>query len=215
MRAGNSLSDHGASAIVNGPASVAADRLAPAGVAGAMVAPSIIHRAKLGDAQAFAALVEAYYPRCLRFARHMLGDAQDAEEAVQDAFVRIFGALARYREDERFEPWLFRILANRCRTSRARSARHARIIAYVGVPTDADTQATARVDAADSWSEEIERALEMLPDDQREAFLLRHVEGLMYEEMVEVTGAGVSALKMRVKRACDFMRIRLREAFRG
>jgi RNA polymerase sigma-70 factor (ECF subfamily) len=204
-----------ASAIVSGSVSPTPERALAASRADAMVSPAIIHRAKAGDAQAFAALVDAYYPRCLRFARHMLGDAEDAEEAVQDAFVRVYGALSRYREDERFEPWLFRILANRCRTSRARAVRHARVIAYVGVPADGDATATARVDAAESWSEEIQRALAMLPDEQREAFLLRHVEGLMYEEMLEITGAGVSALKMRVKRACDFLRVRLREVTRG
>lgn len=204
-----------ASAFVNGPAPSSSEAPVPSPIGGAMVPISVIQRAKRGDARAFAELVDAYYPRCLRFARHMLGSAEDAEEAVQDAFVRVYGALVRYREDERFEPWLFRILANRCRTSRARSARHARVIAYVGVPSDGDATATARVDAAESWSEEIERALTSLPDEQREAFLLRHVEGLMYEEMVEVTGAGVSALKMRVKRACDFLRVRLREVARG
>lgn len=204
-----------ASESVNGPAHSSSETSAPGASSAAMVPLSVIQRAKRGDAHAFATLVDAYYPRCLRFARHMLGNAQDAEEAVQDALVRVYGALARYREEERFEPWLFRILANRCRTARARVARHARIIAYVGVPSDADATATARVDAAESWSEEIERALASLPDEQREAFLLRHVEGLMYDEMVEVTGAGVSALKMRVKRACDFLRLRLREVARG
>jgi RNA polymerase sigma-70 factor (ECF subfamily) len=53
---------------------------------------------------------------------------------------------------------------------------------------------------------EIERAVAMLDSDQREAFLLKHVEQLGYEEMAAVTGAGVSALKMRVMRACDRLR---------
>jgi RNA polymerase sigma-70 factor, ECF subfamily len=175
---------------------------------------SIIHRAKLGDMNAFATLVNTYYSRCLRFARNMLGNAEDAEEAVQDTFVRVHGALSRYREEERFEPWLFRILANRCRTARARSARHGRVIAYVGTPQDADTAARAD-DATSAWTDELHKALAMLPAEQREAFLLRHVEGLMYEDMAAATGVGVSALKMRVKRACDFLRIRLREVDRG
>jgi RNA polymerase sigma-70 factor (ECF subfamily) len=174
---------------------------------------SDLHRAKLGDANAFAALVNAYYPRCLRFARNMLGNMEDAEEAVQDTFVRVHGALSRYREEERFEPWLFRILANRCRTSRSRAVRHARVIAYVGTPQDADT--TARADGGvNAWTDELHKALAMLPAEQREAFLLRHVEGLMYEDMSAATGVGVSALKMRVKRACDFLRVRLREVDR-
>lgn len=64
------------------------------------------------------------------------------------------------------------------------------------------------------WREELDRALDRLDVDQREAFLLKHVEELSYEEMREVTGAGVSALKMRVKRACDRLRAILQEAER-
>ena len=63
-----------------------------------------------------------------------------------------------------------------------------------------------------AWREEIQRALDMLDDDQREAFLLKHVEELGYEEISELTGVGVSALKMRVKRACERLRVLLQEA---
>jgi RNA polymerase sigma-70 factor (ECF subfamily) len=59
---------------------------------------------------------------------------------------------------------------------------------------------------------ELRRAIESLDPDQREAFLLKHVEQLSYDEMAEATGVGVSALKMRVKRACDRMRWLLEEA---
>ena len=61
------------------------------------------------------------------------------------------------------------------------------------------------------WREEIQRALGRLEADQREAFLLKHVEDLSYEEMSALTGAGISALKMRVKRACERLRVMLGE----
>jgi RNA polymerase sigma-70 factor (ECF subfamily) len=60
-------------------------------------------------------------------------------------------------------------------------------------------------------AEEIQRALSLLPMDQREAFVLKHVEDLSYEEMSDFTGVGVSALKMRVKRACERLRSILQE----
>jgi RNA polymerase sigma-70 factor (ECF subfamily) len=63
-----------------------------------------------------------------------------------------------------------------------------------------------------AWREEIQRALAELRPEQREAFLLKNVEGLGYEEMSEMTGVGVSALKMRVMRACDRLRVLLQEA---
>ena len=64
---------------------------------------------------------------------------------------------------------------------------------------------------ADAWRDEITRALAQLVPEQREAFLLKYAEGLSYEEMEDLTGAGTSALKMRVKRACE----RLRELLQG
>ena len=168
----------------------------------------VIHAARQGDVRAFATLVDMYYARCLRFALHMLGSRADAEEAVQDTFVRVYRALPSYREQDSFEPWLFRILGNRCRTVGARERRHAEVMEYGEVP---DRSATAPHDQGIGWREEIDRALRSLPPEQREAFLMRHVEGLSYEDMCAATGAGLSALKMRVKRACDALRIQLTE----
>lgn len=168
----------------------------------------VIHAARAGDVRAFATLVDMYYARCLRFALHMLADRSDAEEAVQDTFVRLYRALPSYRERDSFEPWLFRILGNRCRTAGAKQRRHAEVMEYGEVP---DRATPAAHDREMAWREEIARALRALPIEQREAFLMRHVEGMSYEEMAEATGAGLSALKMRVKRACDALRAQLTE----
>lgn len=167
--------------------------------------PSVPLRARLGEERAFIEIVEFYYPRCLRFARNMVGNDQDAEEAVQDAFVRVHDSFPRFREDARFDPWLFRILANRCRTLMARTRRHESVIEYGELPS---TAAVSDESGAD-WAEEVTAVLESLPAEQREAFLLRHVEDLSYEDIAVVTGAGLSALRMRVKRACDTLRARL------
>ena len=168
----------------------------------------VVHAARAGDVRAFATLVDMYYARCLRFALHMLADRSDAEEAVQDTFVRLYRALPSYREQDSFEPWLFRILGNRCRTAGAKQRRHAEVMEYGDVPERATA---AGHDREMVWREEIERALRSLPAEQREAFLMRHVEGMSYEDMVAATGAGLSALKMRVKRACDALRVQLTE----
>lgn len=168
----------------------------------------IIHAARGGDVRAFATLVDMYYARCLRFALHMLASRADAEEAVQDTFVRVYKALPSYREQDSFEPWLFRILGNRCRTAGAKERRHAEVMEYGDVPERATA---ARHDTEIAWREEIDLALRSLPEEQREAFLMRHVEGMSYEDMSTATGAGLSALKMRVKRACDALRLRLTE----
>jgi len=172
----------------------------------------LIRSAQEGDVRAFAALVDLYYARCLRFALHMLSNRSDAEEAVQDTFVRVYRALPSYVEQESFEPWLFRILANRCRSTGSRERRRAEFVEFGEVPERASEH---RHDDAIAWREEIALALAALPTEQREAFLLRHVEDLSYGDMSAATGAGVSALKMRVKRACDALRAWLTEERNG
>jgi RNA polymerase sigma-70 factor (ECF subfamily) len=99
---------------------------------------------------------------------------------------------------------LFRILVNRCRTVGARRGRRARTF----VSDDIALLEAAEEHPAErtTWREEIDRALSRLRPEQREAFLLKYVEDLGYDEMSRLTGAGVSALKMRVMRACDRLR---------
>jgi len=165
-----------------------------------------------GDVEAYSGLVARHRDRLGRFALHMLGNREDAEEALQDAFVRAFRALAQCEDPSRFDAWLFRILVNRCRTTGGRRARRERTF----LPFDARGSEPMQDHPADrlAWREEIGRALRSLEPGQREAFVLKYVEDLSYEEMQAVTGVGVSALKMRVKRACDRLRGMLEEAHR-
>jgi RNA polymerase sigma-70 factor (ECF subfamily) len=139
----------------------------------------------------------------------MLGNREDADEVTQDALLRAHRALARYDERIAFRTWLMSILINRCRTALLhRKRRVARVV------LDDAAVHRASVDSAASNSElrlTIEWALDALEADQREAFLLKHVEQLSYEEMAAATGVGVSALKMRVQRACDRLRTVLRD----
>ncbi|MBX7117726.1 MAG: sigma-70 family RNA polymerase sigma factor [Gemmatimonadaceae bacterium] len=178
---------------------------------GSSIDPTLPLRAKAGDRQAFAQLVDVMYPRSLRFALHMVGNREDAEEAVQDAFVRVWHNLHRFRDDARFEPWLFRILANRCRSLMEKRRRHQAVVQYGDVP---ERGSAPRASDDRDWTEEIHRVLATLPAEQREAFLLRHVEDMAYEDIAAITGVGLSALRMRVKRACDVLRARLSEVIR-
>jgi RNA polymerase sigma-70 factor (ECF subfamily) len=143
----------------------------------------------------------------------MLGNQADAEEALQDTFVRAYRSLGRCTDPDRFGPWIFGILVNRCRTHGAQRARRERLVV-----TDEIALSSASVrDRAEghAWRETIAWALAQLPPAHREAFLLKHVEDRSYDEMVELTGATVSALKMRVSRAREALQRLLREADRG
>ncbi len=169
----------------------------------------IVAKVLAGDTAAYATLVARYRAQFGRYAVRMLGTREDAEEALQDAFLRAYRSLAKCDDPERFGSWLFRILANRCRTAGTRRGRRDKTFVRDEVALmDAAQQHPAEREA---WREEIDRALMMLEPEQREAFLLKHVEDLGYEEMAEITGVGVSALKMRVKRACERLRVLLQE----
>lgn len=164
----------------------------------------IVARVLRGDVESFRVLVERYRDRYARYAVHMLGNHEDAEEALQDAFTRAYRSLSRCEDPERFGAWLFRILVNRCRTIGARRGRRAKtFVVDEGALLDAAIDHPADSTA---WREEIERALQQLRPDQREAFLLKYVEEMGYDEMSQLTGIGVSALKMRVMRACERLR---------
>jgi RNA polymerase sigma-70 factor (ECF subfamily) len=162
-----------------------------------------------GNGQAFTELVDRHAAACIRYATRMLGERSDAEDAAQESFLRAHRALSTYDARLPFRTWLFAILINRCRTAMAKRARHQRRIvldevSLYSAPIDNEQQAA-------ELRYEIEWAVAQLPAEQREAFLLRHVEELSYDEMAVATGLGVSALKMRVKRACERLKILLVE----
>ncbi|MGH7510885.1 MAG: RNA polymerase sigma factor [Gemmatimonadales bacterium] len=169
---------------------------------------AVVRQVLAGDTEAYRLLVARHRDRLGRFALQMLGNREDAEEALQDAFVRGYRSLGQCAAPERFDGWLFRILANRCRTRGARRRRYeatfvADEIALTGTPDPATERTPV---GHDLGSEDLTRALSRLDADSREAFLLKYVEELSYQEMAGLTGAGVSALKMRVKRACERLR---------
>ena len=169
-----------------------------------MTDDALVRRALDGDGRAFTALVDRHAGVCLRFATRMLGSVEDAEDVTQESLFRAHRALASYDGTTAVRTWLMTILVNRCRS--AMLYRHRR---EERVKVDGERVAAAWVNAdveGFALREAIDRAVAALDPDLREAFLLKHVEQLNYDEMAEITGAGVSALKMRVKRACDRLR---------
>src|SRR5512144_1408210 len=85
-----------------------------------MTDAELVAQALGGSEGSFATLVQRHYEGCLRYARHLLGNRSDAEEIVQDTFVRAYRSLGRYEERQVFRAWLFRILVNRCRSAAGR-----------------------------------------------------------------------------------------------
>ena len=168
-----------------------------------------------GDTEAFRALVDRYHADALRSPR-LLGDHAEAEDAVQDTFLRACRYLGGYREQDQFRAWLWRILINRCRTragerSRRPEPRDASVITQL---VDADAPAPdAELDRRFLRGGSARRC--PAPTRPREAIVLHFADGLSYPEMSAITGTGVSALKMRVHRACDRLRGLLTDVLNG
>jgi RNA polymerase sigma-70 factor (ECF subfamily) len=167
----------------------------------------LIARALDGHPEAFGTLVDRYYDDCLRMSWRMLGHRQDAEDALQETFLSAYRALGRYREQDNFRAWLYRILVNQCRTLARQRVRHAsRVVNDESLVNEAIAASDGH---AMELRDELQSALATLDPMQREAFLLKYGAGFEYTEMARITGAGISALKMRVRRAAEHLRPRL------
>ena len=163
-----------------------------------------------GDIERYSELVDRYRDRYARYAARMLGSADAAEDAVQDAFVRAYNQLAQCHDPDKFVGWFFLILRNRCYAEQRRTRERG------GAPLEA-ADAVAAADRSDDGMETAERrralqeALLELTPEQREVFVLKHVEGLSYGEIAQRVGTSVPSLKMRMHRAYDRLREQLRE----
>lgn len=159
----------------------------------------IIARVLGGDAEAFGLIIRRYEGGLLRYATRMLGSADAAADAVAEGLVRAYRHLASCRDPSRLKSWLYRIIGNRCRSHLAR--RSSTDVSLEDAPPIVDSRdSEAETERADQL-ERVEQALKTLSPEKREAFLLKHVEGLSYEEMAATTGERIPTLKMRVHRA--------------
>jgi RNA polymerase sigma-70 factor (ECF subfamily) len=163
---------------------------------------AVIQRVLSGDVEAFALLVDRHHARMARYAFHLLGSEAEAEEAVQDSFVRAYRSLATYKEQEQFGAWILRILVNRCRTRLVRDKRREEVAAAWVREAEQPYEPSERL----AMRDELAVALAQLPGEQREAVVLRYADELGYDEISSITGAGISALKVRVKRGCQRLR---------
>lgn len=169
----------------------------------------VVRAVLAGDPERFAVLVHRYRDRYARYATHMLGSVDAAEDAVQDAFVRAYRQLAQCRDPENFAGWFFLILRNRCFAERRKGQRTGSIDEQV-----LELPGRERSDEAMEQGEAmraLQQALLTLTPEQREVFVLKHVEELSYEEISGRTGASVASLKMRMHRAYDRLREQLKE----
>jgi len=169
-----------------------------------------IERAQRGDAIAFRALVERHHRGVFSLARRMTGDAAEAEDLTQETFARAFVALDDFDSSFRLSTWLYRIALNACRDHLKSPRRREQ-------PDPSAANGAAHVPAPEAAMDRdreavrVRAALERLSPSYREALVLKDMQGLAYEEIREITGAPVTALKIRVLRARARLRAFLEE----
>ena len=164
----------------------------------------------------FEALVLAHQDRLYSIALRTLGNPADAEEAAQDAFVRAYRALAGYDRERiealRLRPWLATIVLNLCRSRRSRGAADRSTLSLdLGLPTGDEPRVEAlagpaavaeRRASGEAWA----ALLSALPPAQREAVVLRHVDGLSYPDLAIALGKPEGTVKAQVHRGLAQLR---------
>lgn len=163
-----------------------------------------------GDVEQYAVLVGRYRDRYARYAARLLGSADAAEDAVQDAFVRAFDQLSQCRDPDNFAGWFFLILRNRCFAERRRVVRDTPLEGAMELAEGPGAGPDAKLETRE-FHRALQRALLALTAEQREVFVMKHVEQATYEEIAARIGATVPSLKMRMHRAYDRLRTLLQE----
>ncbi|HJS38636.1 MAG TPA: RNA polymerase sigma factor [Burkholderiales bacterium] len=162
----------------------------------------LVERVRAGDLGALEALMRRHNRLLYRTARAILRDDAEAEDAVQEAYLRAYRALHAFRGESKFSTWLVRIAANEALMRRRRNARAAAV-----VPIDAAAELQAEGKAGDDMLRRLlEKRIDALPDDYRAVFVLRALEELSVEETAVALGIPQATVRTRHFRARSLLR---------
>ncbi|HYL93882.1 MAG TPA: sigma-70 family RNA polymerase sigma factor [Alphaproteobacteria bacterium] len=184
----------------------------------------LVRRAKKGDLEAFSELVNRYDRNIFRIAQHITHNQEDAQDVVQDAFLKAYRNLAQFQGNSKFYTWLVRIAVNEA----LMKLRKRRSDKTVSLDEDVETEDGSMPREVADWSPNpeqlfgqselgdiLKKAVQGLPTGFRTVFVLRDVEGLSTEETAEMLGLSVPAVKSRLLRARLQLRERLAKFFKS
>lgn len=174
----------------------------------------LVRRVQGGDDLAFDRLVELCAPRVYALAFRMIGNSEDAQDVAQEAFVRAYQAIPRFRLDASFATWLHRIVANVCHDELCRRRR--RPITFTEVtdnedsPSPLESETTRETPETAMLSREreqsLQQALAKLPEIYRMVVILHDVQGMDYQEMADVLRTEMGTVKSRLNRGRNMLR---------
>ena len=160
-----------------------------------------VAQAKKGDANAFAFLVETYETSVYRLALRMCGNAHDAEEVAQEAFVAAWKGLPAFRGESKFSSWLYQLTTNAAIDFLRREKRHRAAVPMEDEPEPATPDTPQQAVEESEVRQALQQALDTLTPEHREIFLLRQMRQLSYEEIGRLLGLEAGTVKSRLSRA--------------
>lgn len=180
---------------------------------------ALVLRAQSGDRGAFNGLVRKYRHRVMQLSMRYTRNRDDAEDAVQNTFIRAFCALRQFRGDSAFYSWLHRIAVNSAKTVMSLRARDASVFKANAAGEREANESDAELDTPEALAltEEIcgavNGAIEALCEEQRTAIVLREFQGLSYSEIASAMSCPVGTVRSRVFRAREAIDGKLRRVF--
>ncbi len=182
----------------------------------------LVARAQRGDMQAFEMLVVKYQRRLERLIGRMVRDVDLVPDIAQEAFIRAYRALPQFRGDSQFYTWLYRIAVNTAKKALLELKRDPIVTEAALAGRDDDDETSRReIEPSDGETPDavlasreiaatVNAAIEALPDDLRQAILLREIEGLAYEEIATAMACPIGTVRSRIFRAREAIAARLR-----
>ena len=170
----------------------------------------LLEKAKAGDVAAFEELIEAYQKKVFNLALRMIGNADDAADLAQEAFIRIFKAISGFKEQSSFSTWVYRITTNVC-LDEIRKRKNRRVISLDeelhmddgDIKRQVESDGPRPDEAAER--EELRRivneAINSLPVEQRTAITLRDLNGMSYDQIAQILDCPAGTVKSRINRA--------------
>lgn len=184
---------------------------------------ALVRRVQKGDKAAFDALVLKYQHKVLKLVQRYVRDPAEAEDVVQDAFIKAYRALPAFRGDSAFYTWLYRIAINTAKNALVSAGRRPATFDLdaqdaTGADLQArmkDTDTPERLLLTDEIRSIVNRAIDNLPEDLRTAIVLREIEGLSYEEIAGSMNCPVGTVRSRIFRAREAIDRHLKVVFEG
>ena len=182
----------------------------------------LVQRAQRGDLRAFDLLVLKYQGRIGALVSRYIADAGEVEDVTQEAFIKAYRALSKFRGDSAFYTWLYRIAANAAKNHLVAKGRRPGADATIEDAEAFDdgglvseTSSPEAMAMGDELAAVVEQALQSLPEELRAALTLRELEGLSYDDIAEVLGCPVGTVRSRIFRAREAIDEQVRQQISG